>query len=94
MDPSIHRFSNESFYGNLIVSAESVYHRAPLLDTPILFAATFGTAEETKHDFSSINDAGCFESCQLCLNCRPNQYIVTFLKEAQNCYFPNLRSPF
>jgi hypothetical protein len=56
MDPSILRFSNESFYGNRIVSAESVYHRAPILDTPFLFVDTLGMAEETKDHFSSINE--------------------------------------
>jgi superfamily I DNA and/or RNA helicase len=63
MDPSIPCPSNKSFYGNRIVLAESVYHHAPLPDTPFLFVVTVGTAEETKHYLSAINDAGSFETC-------------------------------
>jgi hypothetical protein len=56
IDPSILRFSNESFYGNRIISAESVYNRLPVLDKPFLFIDTLGIAEESKRNFSSINE--------------------------------------
>jgi hypothetical protein len=56
IDPSILRFSNECFYGNRIISAESVYNRLPVLDKPFLFIDTLGIAEESKRNFSSINE--------------------------------------
>jgi superfamily I DNA and/or RNA helicase len=94
MDPIIPRFSNESFYGNRIVSAQSGYHRARLPTKPLLFVVTLGTEKETKHCLSATNDAGCFESCQLFFNFRPNQYIITFLNVSPDYSFLTLWSPF